>query len=120
MRLLAGRKNFRDFEPATRLDVRLPKSSLDGQRATVLVGPKPDESPATYRDKWPRSLRLAPGEQLDVVGVTKRLGKQAGEPNPRYPSVAAWPPRLGCKASGDEASSTSYLLRARNLPRSID
>ena len=88
MRLLAGRKNCRDFKQPGFNDAGLPKSSLDGQRPTVLVGPKPGESRVTYRDHWPRKLRLSPGEQLDVVGVTKRLGKEQGQGNPRYSSVA--------------------------------
>ena len=87
MRLLAGRKNCRDFL-AARGRAGVPKSSLDGQRETVLVGPKPEESRESYRDAWPKQLRLSPGEQLDVVGVTKRLGKKQGKSDPRYPSVA--------------------------------
>ena len=35
MRLLAGRKNCRDFLPA-KGDAGVPKSSLDGQRESVL------------------------------------------------------------------------------------
>ena len=41
MRLLAGRKHCHDFKQAKVNDAGLPKSSLDGQRATVLAGPKP-------------------------------------------------------------------------------
>jgi CRISPR-associated protein Cmr2 len=92
MRLLAGRKNCRDFKQPDLSDAGLPKSSLDGQRPTVFFGPKPGERHETYRDNWPAAirtkLRLSPGEQLDVVGVTKRLGKKKGEDDPRYPSVA--------------------------------
>lgn len=85
MRLLAGRKNCRDFKQSDAKDAGLPKSSLDGQRPTVLKGDK------SSRENWPsevrRLLRLSTGEQLDVIGVTKRLGKmEQGEP--RYPSVA--------------------------------
>jgi CRISPR-associated protein Cmr2 len=58
----------------------VPKSSLDGQRETVLRDGD--------RTTWPKKLRLSTGEQLDVVGVTKRVGKQKGESDPRYPSVA--------------------------------
>lgn len=88
MRLLAGRKNCRDFKNASQIDAGLPKSSLDGQRSTVLVGPKPGEKAATYRDNWlkeiRRKLRVRTGEQLDVVGVVKRIG----EGNKPYPSVS--------------------------------
>ena len=79
MRLLAGRKNCRDFLPAMgRAGVS--KSSLDGQRESVLKDGD--------RTDWPKKIRLSPGEQLDVVGVTKRLGKKKGESDPRYSSVA--------------------------------
>lgn len=37
---------------------------------------------------WPKALRLSKGEELDIVGVTKRLGKKPGESHPQYPSVA--------------------------------
>lgn len=88
MRLLAGRKSCRDFGQSSFNDTGLPKSSLDGERATVLVGPKSGELRETYRDKWPKNLRLSPGEQLDVIGVAKRLGKKERDPDPSYPSVA--------------------------------
>jgi CRISPR-associated protein Cmr2 len=74
MRLLAGRKNCRDFRPASGIDAGLPKSSLDGQRATVLH----------KRKKFPSHLRIREGEQLDVVGLVKRV---AGGTQP-YPSVS--------------------------------
>jgi len=69
MRLLDARKRCRDFaqplgDPAKR---RLPKSSLDGRRETVLADP--DRAGSGLRAR----LRLQEGEQLDVVGVTKRL-----------------------------------------------
>jgi CRISPR-associated protein Cmr2 len=77
-RLMAGRKNCRDFQPGHGIE-RVPKSSLDGLRETVLT---------EDRLNWPRrlreGLRVQPGEQLDVVGLVKRraLGKQ------KFPSVS--------------------------------
>jgi CRISPR-associated protein Cmr2 len=79
MRLLAGRKNCRDFQSA-KGRAGVPKSSLDGRRETVFKDGD--------REAWTKKLRLLPGEQLDVVGVTKRLGKERGESVPRYPSVS--------------------------------
>lgn len=80
MRLLAARKRCRDFPPA-RGRAGVPKSSLDGLRESVL---RPS------RD-WPsrsrRCLRLAEGEQLDVVGMVKRVWTPSSGPL-RYPSVA--------------------------------
>lgn len=73
MQLLAGRKICRDFVSAPRRQ-GVPKSSLDGARDSVLC----------EGIKGSATLPLAEGEQLDAVGVVKRL---AGEAQP-YPSVA--------------------------------
>lgn len=69
MRLLAGRKACRNFLPAKGRAL-VPKSSLDGARESVIAVGKRKDMPADLR----RSLRLSDGEQLDVVGWTKRLG----------------------------------------------
>ncbi len=83
MRMLTGRKNCRDFLPA-KGRAGVPKSSLDGQRESVLKDPARERWPERFRAR----LRIREGEQLDVVGVTKRLGKKAGESHPTYSSVA--------------------------------
>lgn len=70
MRILAGRKHCFDFKPAKGRS-GVPKSSLDGLRESVV---KIDAV----------GIPLAAGEQLDVVGVVKRI---AGG-NQSYPSVA--------------------------------
>lgn len=79
MRLLSGRKNCRDFRPARGRE-GVPKSSLDGQRESVLRDFNVQPLAQTTR----RRLRLREGEQLDVVGVVKRV---AGGERP-YPSVS--------------------------------
>lgn len=65
--LLAARKATRDFKPlAISADkCRIPKSSLDGARETVL----PEKQSKKLRNK----LHLNQSEQLDCVGVVKRL-----------------------------------------------
>lgn len=73
MRLLAGRKACRNFAMA-KGRAKLPKSSLDGARETVLF----------ENTKKSGRLPLADGEQLDVVGLTKRLARVSQS----YPSVA--------------------------------
>lgn len=88
MRLLAGRKNCRDFQQPHLKDDGLPKSSLDGQRTSVFVQPAHRSQRDELRKTWPVALRLSAGEELDVVGVTKRLGKKSGEQRPNYSSVA--------------------------------
>ena len=64
---LAARKTTRDFRACKLLAVEgLPKSSLDGALETVL--------PVWLKtDCARRKLRLSDGEQLDALGVTKRL-----------------------------------------------
>ncbi|GAB6186806.1 type III-B CRISPR-associated protein Cas10/Cmr2 [Thermopirellula anaerolimosa] len=79
MRLLAGRKNCREFAPAEGL-AGVPKSSLDGRRESVLKDLRLERVPEKQR----RLLRLREGEQLDVVGVVKR----AASGNKPYPSVS--------------------------------
>jgi len=79
MRLLSGRKNCRDFKSA-KGHPKVPKSSLDGLRESVLKDPAKERWPERYR----RRLRVREGEQLDVVGLVKRT---AGGHKP-YPSVS--------------------------------
>ncbi|MCS6849797.1 MAG: type III-B CRISPR-associated protein Cas10/Cmr2 [Gemmataceae bacterium] len=79
MRLLAGRKNCRDFV-AAKGHTGVPKSSLDGQRESVLIDPKRQKWPARFRARW----RIREGEQLDAVGLVKRVA----EGNRPYPSVS--------------------------------
>jgi CRISPR-associated protein Cmr2 len=77
MRLLAGRKNCRDFLPA-KGRAGVPKSSLDGLRESVL------KEPREWRERDRRRMRVRIGEQLDVVGLVKRVA----EGTRRYPSVS--------------------------------
>jgi CRISPR-associated protein Cmr2 len=77
-RLLVGRKNCRDFRPAHGADAGLPKSSLDGQRETVLKEKK------DWPSRFQQMLRIREGEQLDIVGMVKRLGGGSVS----YPSVS--------------------------------
>lgn len=84
-RTLAARKATRDFAPALSLATSgLLKSSLDGALETVL--PKDWSERHLAR----RRLGLARGEQLDALGVTKRL---AGKPEQftAYSRIAADP-----------------------------
>jgi CRISPR-associated protein Cmr2 len=82
---LAARKATRDFAPARPLATPgLPKSSLDGAFETVL----PEHWHETHRAR--RWLGLSRGEQLDALGVIKRL---AGDPEQftAYSRIAADP-----------------------------
>lgn len=79
MRLLAGRRSCRDFQPAKGY-AGVPKSSLDGLRESVLAKVDGNEPDRGRR----RALRLGEGEQLCAVGLVKRAG---GGSRP-YPSVS--------------------------------
>ena len=81
---LAARKATRDFRacrpPST---PGLPKSSLDGALETVLP-----HWESGYRAR--RKLRLSDGEQLDALGVIKRLAGDSDQFT-AYPRIAADP-----------------------------
>ena len=81
--VLAARKATRDFRVCNALATEgLPKSSLDGGLETVL--PKP----VSVRIR--RKLRLSTGEQLDALGVIKRLAG-ASDQFTAYARIAADP-----------------------------
>lgn len=107
MRLLEGRKACRDFLPA-RGRAGVPKSSLDGRRESVLREPPPGG--------WPRGIcgrmRLKPGEQLDVVGVVKRIGA-GSRPYPSVSRVAADPWVRGRAGKLKTAIDACELIRGQ-------
>ena len=82
MRILAGRKSLRNFSSSAQFE-GLPKSSLDGQRDTVLV-----EKPK-WSKRSKRLLRVKKGEQLDCIGVIKRAWKEADQVFPSVSRIAA-------------------------------
>lgn len=101
MRLLAGRKSIRNFEPA-RGEHGVPKSSLDGARETVLIE---NRKPYGY---LALQLRLSEAEQLCAIGLTKRLA--GGRPIP-FPSVTRvaldpWIRRIKTEGGGAERCLT--------------
>ncbi|MBJ7435132.1 MAG: type III-B CRISPR-associated protein Cas10/Cmr2 [Acinetobacter sp.] len=75
-KVLAARKATRDFSQISAdpyaADFMIPKSSLDGARETVLQEDKKQPLSSKSRAK----LGLATSEQLDCLGVVKRLGLQ--------------------------------------------
>lgn len=91
---LAARKATRDFAPSLAKNAydkayMIPKSSLDGAHETVL----PSEKKTLKRMR--QQLRLSESEQLDTVGIVKRLG---GNPEQFTPfarvTANAWIDRL--------------------------
>ena len=89
MRLLDARKNMRNFAPASGEDEGLPKSSLDGLRETVLIENASEIVAQKDLGRW-RALRLKTGEQLDIIGVVKRLGEKQSFPSVSRVSADPW------------------------------
>ncbi len=67
-RLLAARKNIRDFKPNPFPD-KVPKSSLDGLRESVLIKNDSDESLSNL----PHGISIKKNEALDAIGLIKRV-----------------------------------------------
>lgn len=114
MRLLAGRKNCRDFLPA-KGRAGVPKSSLDGLRESVLFPPK----------EWPRHvhhrLRVTEGEQLDVVGLVKRTAV-GSRPYPSVSRVAAdsWIRGVGAESLAALRNACELLSNEVLRPLNVD
>jgi CRISPR-associated protein Cmr2 len=87
MHLLAGRKACRNFIPAKGL-AGIPKSSLDGARETVLFCGKDQRTTRTLRRdilqqnrELAQRLRLSAGEELNIIGLTKRAATKETFPS---------------------------------------
>ena len=95
---IASRKLLRDF--GSWQGSNLPKSSLDGFRETILVPNRLKEGSTRYR--------LTPNEQLDGIGVVKRMG---GMPNQFIPitrvAFEPWLQRITQGLERDEAGDSS-------------
>lgn len=80
-RLLAARKNLRDFKPHLG-EAKVPKSSLDGLRESVFLN-------GDITPKIP-GARLKKGEALDAVGLIKRLAEDKFFPAVSRVAVDPW------------------------------
>ena len=99
---LAARKATRDFRPAVALNTSgLPKSSLDGALETVL----PEHWHEDHRAR--RQLGLSRGEQLDALGVMKRMAGNVEQFTP-YSRIAADPWIRTLDADQQRALSADY------------
>ncbi|MGH7773908.1 MAG: type III-B CRISPR-associated protein Cas10/Cmr2 [Candidatus Binatia bacterium] len=107
MWLLAGRKFLRNFKQAKGWE-RVPKSSLDGARESVfkLWGTRQE----TRKERWEilsddkrlaQRLRLSNGEELDIVGLTKRAALREAFPSVVRVAVDPW--LRGIEANGGDA-----------------
>lgn len=107
--LLAARKATRDFA-ASSWDAAIPKSSLDGQRESVI--PKDAYDRLTPQELY-HQYGVRRGEQLDGVGLLKRHGYSRRQPGIFSTShVAALPliARIPVSASG---AVTKYIVALR-------
>jgi len=93
MRLLMARKTCRNFKPAQGFE-GVPKSSLDGARESVWVH---DFDADRLSKRLARRLRLSTGEQLDAVGLTKRLGAEQNYPSVSRIAADPWLRGVGTK-----------------------
>ncbi|MFZ1575891.1 MAG: type III-B CRISPR-associated protein Cas10/Cmr2 [Chromatiaceae bacterium] len=121
-RLLAARKATRDFIPAaTGPDEApmygIPKSSLDAARESVVKVYKEERESPKYRTAL-RKLGLNRNEQLDTLGVAKRL---AGDPEQftAYSRVAAdpWIESLTSEQQGQIRAVYEPLVEAKLATR---
>jgi CRISPR-associated protein Cmr2 len=114
MRLLAGRKACRNFDPGAG-EAGVPKSSLDGARESVWMD---GWDSSQLEARLARRLRLSSGEQLDAVGVVKRLAGRARDNAPvSYPSVSriAADPWLRGLQQADPAGLDELKAECRKL-----
>ncbi len=85
--LLAIRKATRDFAQTQNTRPGIPKSSLDGVYESVINVPHKKRTHHSYQ-KSLRQLGLSGGEELDVLGVTKRIAGNAEQFTP-FSRIAA-------------------------------
>jgi CRISPR-associated protein Cmr2 len=106
---LAGRKNLRDFRQWAADRAGAPKSSLDGARVSVL--PRPIERQGNFA-----SFRINPGEQLDAIGVVKRVGFKPEQFIPIV-NVAAAPWVRSARVRPELDAVITFCGRERAFPK---
>ncbi|MEJ2065482.1 MAG: type III-B CRISPR-associated protein Cas10/Cmr2 [Reinekea sp.] len=85
--LLAARKSSRDFEAMKNTRVGIPKCSLDGAFESVINISHKKRTLGNYQREL-RRLAIFSGEELDVLGVTKRMAGDAEQFTP-FARIAA-------------------------------
>lgn len=90
--MMAARKSTREFAQPTSWASHMPKSSMDGQRESVIPeglyrqdGDSSDEVLRKERDLY-RCFRARPAERLSGVDLLKRLGNPSGQSS--FPSTS--------------------------------
>lgn len=107
--LLSARKSTRNFDSANRWAGAVPKSSLDGQRESVILDDAIDDP------EIQRIFRLRKKERLCGVGVLKRLAEEeAEEKTGRFAStshMAAYPLLTHLKDTPENRTAFKELAR---------
>ena len=101
-RLLAARKNIRDFTSNPCPD-RVPKSSLDGLRESVLIR---NESYEALSD-LPKGVRIKPNEALDAIGLIKRV--PTSKDDWVFPSISRVALDAWIREEGKDFTADSYF-----------
>lgn len=129
--LLGGLKNSRFFGPVTWGD-RVPKSSIDGQRESVLHEDLFDSEKGPGAEALFGRYRVDEAERLCGVGLLKRLGRRRSSRFDHHflstGHLAAWPllERLTCLAKDAErgpelrAAWRDFIARAGSLGASLE
>lgn len=112
-RLLAARKNIRDFKPNPCPD-RVPKSSLDGLRESVLICNKSDQELSGL----PRGVRIKPNEALDAIGLIKRV--PASNTDWVFPSITRVALDSWIREKENDFLSEPYFLNMCNELAELD
>lgn len=102
-RLSAARKNIRDFR-ANPFSDRVPKSSLDGLRESVLIRNESEET----LSELPKGVRIKPNEALDAIGLIKRV--PVSKDDWVFPSVSRTALDGWIRGEGKEFCDDSYFM----------
>ena len=102
-RLLAARKNIRDFKRNPCHD-RVPKSSLDGLRESVLIRNESDE----LLSALPPGVSIKLNEALDAIGLIKRV--PTGKTDWVFPSISRVALDSWIRGEGKSFTEDSYFI----------
>jgi len=109
--LLASRKATRNFLPMQNTKQGIPKSSLDGARESVIALPRSKRKNGQHTGTL-RKLGLNNGEELDTLGVAKRLAGDAEQFTPFSRIVAdTWINSLSGKQLQELSNAYNQLAK---------
>jgi CRISPR-associated protein Cmr2 len=105
--LMASRKSFKNATALSGEPAGLPKSSLDGQRSTVMH--EDDGEGRSFWRQWRRKLGVEPGEHLDLAGLVKRVqGREASFVPVGRMALVPWLDKLGPALAAKDAKGSAW------------